>query len=103
MIASGQYKNTLLLYLNFDEISALVNSPAKFYSAIISRLFDALLAQWPLMKQFPEKQRRGSSMLNEFEYARSQFQNHGFHVGNFYVGNILWILFTSHKRVEISG
>ena len=46
---------------------------------------------------------RGSSMLNEFEYARSEFQNHGFHVGNFYVGNILWILFTSHKRVEISG
>ena len=58
MLANGQYKNTLLIYLDFDEIQTSFKTPTRFYSAIVSKVLEALVAQWPLMKQVPEKQSR---------------------------------------------
>ena len=56
LLANGQYKQTLLLYLDFDEIRASFKTPMRFYAAIVTKVLEALVAQWPLMKQVPEKQ-----------------------------------------------
>ena len=58
LLANGQYRKTLLLYVDFDEIKSSFRSATRFYSIIVRKMMEALVAQWPLMRQVPAKKTR---------------------------------------------